>query len=145
MPVYKNQLRTVAFQSLTAAGAANASAVSTQISLDGGAFAATANTAQQVSAGSGCWKVALTATEMNADLVVLLATSAGCVPSQRELYTESDWTSARAAKVDNLDATVSSRSTFAGTDTPGTTALLSRLTAQRSTNLDNLDAAVSSR
>jgi hypothetical protein len=45
----------------------------------------------------------------------------------------------------NLDAAVSTRSTYAGTDTAGTTTLLARLTAGRATNLDNLDAAVSTR
>lgn len=48
-------------------------------------------------------------------------------------------------RVANLDATVSSRSTYAGTDTSGTTTLLSRLTSGRATNIDNLDATVSSR
>jgi hypothetical protein len=47
--------------------------------------------------------------------------------------------------VDYLDAAVSSRSTYAGADTSGTTTLLSRLTGTRATNLDNLDATVSSR
>lgn len=47
--------------------------------------------------------------------------------------------------VDNINATISSRSTYAGTDTSGTTTLLSRLTSGRATNLDNLDAAVSTR
>jgi hypothetical protein len=46
---------------------------------------------------------------------------------------------------DNIDATISSRSTYAGGDTSGTTTLLSRLTAGRATNLDNLDATISSR
>lgn len=46
---------------------------------------------------------------------------------------------------DNIDATISSRSSYAGGDTAGTTTLLSRLTAPRATNLDNLDATVSSR
>lgn len=46
---------------------------------------------------------------------------------------------------DDVDAAVSSRSTYAGADTAGTTTLLSRLSAGRATNLDNLDAAVSSR
>jgi len=46
---------------------------------------------------------------------------------------------------DDIDATVSSRSTYAGGDTAGTTTLLSRLTATRAGNLDNLDATVSSR
>jgi hypothetical protein len=54
-------------------------------------------------------------------------------------------TSGRATNLDNLDAAVSSRSTYAGGDTSGTTTLLSRLTAGRATNLDNLDAAVSTR
>lgn len=44
-----------------------------------------------------------------------------------------------------LDAAVSSRSTYAGGDTAGTTTLLSRLTSGRATNLDHLDADVSSR
>jgi hypothetical protein len=39
---------------------------------------------------------------------------------------------------DNLDAAISSRSTYAGADTTGTTTLLSRLTGTRATNLDNL-------
>lgn len=46
---------------------------------------------------------------------------------------------------DNLDAAVSSRSTYAGGDTAGTTTLLSRLTSGRASNLDNLDAAISTR
>lgn len=46
---------------------------------------------------------------------------------------------------DNLDAAVSSRSSYAGGDSAGTTTLLSRLTAGRAANLDNLDAAVTSR
>lgn len=46
---------------------------------------------------------------------------------------------------DNIDATISSRSTYAGGDTAGTTTLLSRLSSGRATNLDNLDATVSSR
>lgn len=45
----------------------------------------------------------------------------------------------------NLDAAVSSRSTYAGGDTSGTTTLLSRLTSGRATSLDNLDAAVTTR
>lgn len=39
---------------------------------------------------------------------------------------------------DNLDATISSRSTYAGSDTAGTTTLLSRLTSTRAGYLDNL-------
>jgi hypothetical protein len=56
---------------------------------------------------------------------------------------------------DDIDALVSSRSTYAGADTAGTTTLLSRVpgtvpvaadyTAARAAKLDNLDVAVSSR
>ena len=42
-----------------------------------------------------------------------------------------------------LDANVSSRSTYAGTDTAGTTTLLTRLTGARAANLDYLDTALS--
>lgn len=51
----------------------------------------------------------------------------------------------RAGLLDNLDAAISTRSTYAGADTAGTTTLLSRLTSGRATGLDNLDALVSSR
>lgn len=54
-------------------------------------------------------------------------------------------TAGRATNLDNLDATVSSRSTYAGADTAGTTTLLARLSAARALLLDNLDAAISSR
>lgn len=49
------------------------------------------------------------------------------------------------AAYSNLDAAISTRSTYAGADTSGTTTLLSRLTSGRAGNLDNLDAAVSTR
>lgn len=54
-------------------------------------------------------------------------------------------TALRAIALDNLDATVSSRSTYAGADTAGVTTLLARLSAARALLLDNLDAAISSR
>lgn len=49
------------------------------------------------------------------------------------------------ARLANLDAAISSRSTYNGADTAGTTSLLSRLTGARATALDFLDIAVSSR
>ena len=42
-------------------------------------------------------------------------------------------------RLDNLDATISSRSTYNGNDTPGTTTLLSRLTSERAIYLDKLN------
>lgn len=45
--------------------------------------------------------------------------------------------------VTNIDAATSSRSSYAGADTAGTTTLLARLTSTRAGLLDNIDAAVS--
>mgnify|MGYP007024628772 CR=1 FL=1 len=97
MPIYKNvAFPNVAFQSLSTSGAANTSTTPTvTISKDGGAPAAASNAPTHV--GGGHWKIDLSQAEMNANVVVLTATASGCVPSQREFYTEADYTSARAA------------------------------------------------
>jgi hypothetical protein len=68
--------------------------------------------------------------------------AAAALPTAAQIRAEMD---ANSTKLANLDATVSSRSTYAGGDTSGTTTLLSRLTGTRAGNLDNLDATVSSR
>lgn len=113
MPIYKNvAFPNVAFQSLSTSGAANTSTTPTvTISKDGGAPAAASNAPTHV--GGGHWKIDLSQAEMNANVVVLTATASGCVPSQREFYTEADYTSARAALLANLDAAISSRATAA--------------------------------
>ena len=49
-----------------------------------------------------------------------------------------NWTNTRAGLLDHLDADVSSRSTYAGANTSGTTTLLARLTSTRASYLDNL-------
>lgn len=54
-------------------------------------------------------------------------------------------TATEAPALANLDAAVSTRSTYAGGDTSGTTTLLARLTAIRAGLMDNMDATVSSR
>jgi hypothetical protein len=53
-----------------------------------------------------------------------------------------DYTTTKAGYI---DVAVSSRSTYAGADTAGTTTLLGRLTSTRAVLLDNLDATISSR
>jgi hypothetical protein len=63
-------------------------------------------------------------------------------PTAVDIRSELD---ANSTKLVNLDAAVSSRSTYAGGDTSGVTALLSRLTSTRAGLLDNIDAAISSR
>ncbi len=108
MPVYKNASRRIGFQSLTTSGAANLTVTPvTQVSQDGSPFANTLNTPTHI--GNGCWQFVLTATEMNGDLVALTATGAGLLTAEREFYPESDYTQARALKLDNADAAVSSR------------------------------------
>jgi len=52
---------------------------------------------------------------------------------------------AAALGLTNLDAAISTRSTYAGGDTSGTTTLLSRLTSTRAGLLDNIDTTISSR
>lgn len=75
---------------------------------------------------------------------VLKSSSGDDVPFQYDLDAVNYQDSA-AFGLSRLDAAISSRSTYAGGDTSGTTTLLARLTSTRATNLDNLDAAVSSR
>jgi hypothetical protein len=107
MPLYKGSTRTVVIQSLNSDGSANTVTVPTcQVSYDGGAFAG-AGTPTHV--GNGAWKLSLA---LGGDVVVLTATGSGLIPAQREFYTEADYTAARAPKLDNLDAAVSSRSTL---------------------------------
>lgn len=81
--------------------------------------------------GSPTTAVNLSATNIDVDQVV--ASVSGAVGSVTGLVAA------------NLDVAVSSRSTYAGADTAGTTTLLSRLTSGRASNLDNLDATISSR
>ena len=66
----------------------------------------------------------------------------GDIPTAAQIRAEMD---SNSAKLANLDAAVSTRSTYAGGDTAGTTTLLGRLTSGRAGNLDNLDVLLSTR
>jgi hypothetical protein len=155
MSIQKGVSRTITFGSLTTAGAANTSTTpTTVVDKDGGGQNATTNSPTHQ--GNGSWKITLTSGEMTADLVSFTATGTGLVPTYRELYTEADYTTARAVKLDDLDAAISTRSTYAGGDTSGVTTLLGRIpgtipangssfTALGDSRLANLDAAVSTR
>ncbi len=73
------------------------------------------------------------------------ATISSCLPTSS--YTapnNANIASILSIVTSTLDATISSRSTYNGSDTSGTTTLLSRLTNGRATNLDHLDANISS-
>jgi hypothetical protein len=92
------------------------------------------------------WKGA-TAPAMSGDAFARLGAPVGAsiaediasrAPSATALST-ANWTNGRAALLDNLDDTVSSRSTYDGSDTPGTVTLLGRLTAPRAGYLDKLN------
>lgn len=65
------------------------------------------------------------------------------VSSRMATYTQP--TGFLTADFTRLDAAISTRSTYAGADTSGTTTLLGRLTSTRAGLLDNLDAAISTR
>jgi hypothetical protein len=125
----------------------------TQVSKDGAAFGVCTNEFTEIGT-SGPGYIDLTSTEMNADSVVIKSTctNTGAVPYIYYLYPEEAGDiRANAAQIGgttqtgrdigaNLDATVSSRSTYAGGDTSGVTTLLTRLSSVRAGYLDNLSA-----
>ena len=92
-----------------------------------------------ISAASIRSALGLASANLDTQLAAIPTTAA---PTAAAIRTEMD---ANSTKLANLDATVSSRSTYAGADTSGTTTLLSRLTSGRASAIDNLDATVSSR
>lgn len=114
------------------------------VSKNGAAFAAPAGAVAEI--GNGWYKVAGNATD-TATLGPLLlhATAAGADPVDVVFPIVAVNPQNANLGLTNLDATISSRSTYAGGDTAGTTTLLTRLTATRATGLDNLDAAISTR
>ena len=140
------------------------------ISKNGAAFAnPSAGATNAVQIGSGWYYVDLSTTDVNTLGPLIIRGTAASVDDVESVYQVVDANSMGAAYLDaaissrnsttpptaaqiraemdtnsvKLDATVSSRSTYAGADTPGTTTLVSRLTAGRATNLDNLDATIS--
>lgn len=115
------------------------------LSKDAGAFASITPTVTELA--SGWYKLALTTshTDTLGDLALHI-TATGADPCDLLCRVVAvDHADAAAFGLSRLDATVGSRSTYAGTDTAGTTTLLGRLTGPRGTNLDNLDATISSR
>ena len=125
------------------------------LSKAGGSFASPSGAITEI--GNGWYKVAGNATDTNTlGSLILHATGTGADPTDREYAVVAfDPQSASSLGLSNLDATVSSRSTYSGADTSGTTTLLSRVTgtvplasdysSARAAKLDNLDAAISTR
>jgi hypothetical protein len=110
------------------------------ISKNGGAFAAAAGVVTEV--GNGWYQLAGHAGDRSTLGVLLIqATATGADPAN-DSYDVVPWNPFDASLgLANLDAPVSSRSIYAGADTPGTTTLVGRLTALRAANLDNLALA----
>ena len=130
---------------LTSDHVSNATGVSIAvvISRNGAAFAApSAGAVNATEIGSGWYYVDLSSADIATLGPLIVRGTAASVDDVELVYQVVDANSMGAAF---LDAAVSSRSTYAGTDTAGTTTLLTRLTPARAANLDNLDATVSSR
>jgi hypothetical protein len=112
------------------------------LSKAGGSFASPAGAVSEI--GNGWYKVAGNATDTaTLGSLILHATGTAADPTDREYEVVAfDPQAASNLGLTNLDATVSSRSTYAGADTSGTTTLLSRLTSARAGYLDVLNGIV---
>jgi hypothetical protein len=132
-----------AFLSSDHVSAATGKTIAVQIGKNGGALAnpnAGATNATEVS--NGWYYVDLAAADVNTQGPLLVRGTEGTIDPVEVVYQVVDPASGGWS---NLDSAVSSRSTYAGADTAGTTTLLGRLTSGRAGNLDNLDAAVTTR
>jgi hypothetical protein len=100
-----------------------------QLSKSGAAFSTITPTV--VERGSGRYAITLTSTDTNTlNGLDMQVTAPGADPTDtHDQVVAFDPNSATNLGLANLDAAVSSRSTYAGTDTPGTTTLLTRITA----------------
>lgn len=107
--------------------AATGKTLTVTLSKDGGAFAAAGATVTEIS--SGWYKLALTTTDTNTNgTLVIRATAASCDDSEVVYQVVAfDPTDATALGLSRIDAAISSRSTYAGADTSGTTTLLTRI------------------
>lgn len=100
-----------------------------------------------LSSGTGAGQVSLTSGKVDVNDKTGFSLSSAGVQAIWDALTSALTTVGSIGKrlADNIDAAISSRSTYAGGDTSGTTTLLSRLTSTRAGLLDNLDVAVSTR
>ena len=105
------------------------------ISKDNGAFFASSGSITEI--GNRWFTLSLTADEMNADNIAVHIPIPGEIPLDLSINTEADYTQARAIKLDNLDAAISSRSTL---DAPAVWGYVTRtLTAMPSGELTPAD------
>src|SRR4051794_6625912 len=97
--------------------------VTVTLSKAGGSFAAAGGTVTEIS--SGFYKIVLTTTDTNT-VGDLAFHCTGAAADATDFVAQ-----VTAGDLANLDAAVTSRSTYAGVDTSGTTTLLTRLTSGR--------------
>lgn len=98
---------------------------SVYISKDNGHFSAVAASPAQLTLGgspSNTWSVVLSADEMAADYIDILAQADGCVDDRQTIVPTTNYTEARGALLSNLDAAVTSRATAADVPSAATTA-----------------------
>ncbi|WP_027037885.1 hypothetical protein [Mesorhizobium ciceri] len=107
-------------------------------------------TAGQIAAGfKKFFNIATPAATMDHGVLVdTVTTYTGNTPQTGDAYARigaagAGLTALGDTRIAHLDADVSTRSTYAGADTPGTATLLARLTSTRAGLLDNLDAGIS--
>lgn len=114
------------------------------LSKNGASFGAAAGAVTEI--GNGWYALAGNATDRNTLGSLLVHITAASADPNDDRYYIVPWDPFDAnLALSNLDAAISTRSTYAGADTSGTTTLLSRLSSGRATNLDNLDAAITTR
>lgn len=107
--------------------AATGKTLTVTLSKDGGAFAAAGATVTEIS--SGWYKIALTTTDTNTlGTLVIRATAASSDDGEFvQEVVAFDPQDVAALGLSRIDVAISSRSTYAGTDTSGTTTLLTRV------------------
>lgn len=111
--ISKNAQFITGFAMVTTSGVADTTtAVTTEVSKDGGSFAATTNSATRIGS-TNCFNITLTATEMNCDLLMLKVTGASLIPVVITINPELSWTATKAGYV---DASISTRSSQISAD-----------------------------
>lgn len=90
--------------------------------------------------GNGQYRMNLSQADTDGNNIGYLFTAPGALPVHVAcVLTAADPTDAAGFGLSRLDAAITTRSTYSGADTAGTTDLLARLTLGRAANLDNLN------
>lgn len=98
--ISKNAEYTTAFDAVKTDGTEDTSTTPTiTVSKDGGNFASASNSPTRIQT-TNVFTIVLTATEMNADLVVVKITGTGLIPRTIILHPETVWTSSKSVFLD---------------------------------------------